>query len=77
MEYTHQPTEVGEVYELLRTHGPATAYAYMEHARAQCSFPPSLVTAIRVQIQMQLLHQHEARKVVLWTQVPDTKGAFP
>jgi hypothetical protein len=50
---TPQQSQIDKVYELLATHGPATAYAYMEQAQNFALFPESLVRLITAQVTAQ------------------------
>lgn len=52
---------INRVLSLLQSHGPATAYAYMERQGLD-TFPPTLVVTIRESVVLVLQHRQQRRQ---------------
>lgn len=54
MMHTNDSNKVDQVYEILKTYGPATAMNYMQRASGGLySFPPSVLMQVNIALRVQ------------------------
>lgn len=63
MVRTTDTGQVEQVYELLKTYGPATAIDFMQQASGGLhGFPPSLLMQVNIALRAQQLSRRQARQ---------------